>query len=237
MLCQATVVRPIHLAIVGPCTLISESLNAFFDAQPEFEVTWTSVATADACRQLDKSPVDIVLLDASMKHGSPMDLARRILDGPVSTKVVILSPHVCTLTLEWVLKFSLSGYLVYDDDPETVIIGIKRAFAGGHCWSPSTEQHVKFNSRTGTYELANESSTKRLTLRQKEIVIHLAHGASAKVVARRLHLAEKSVNSHTYRIMKLLKIHDRVELTHFAIREGLIAPGLVNPEGLITENS
>ena len=130
------------------------------------------------------------------------------------------------------MKFSLSGYLLYDDDAETVITGIKRVFAGGYCWSPDVEQHLKFNSCTGTYELANESQAKRLTLRQKEIIIHLAHGASAKVVARRLHLAEKSINSHTYRIMKLLKIHDRVELTHFAIREGLISPGLSEAESL-----
>jgi DNA-binding NarL/FixJ family response regulator len=45
-----------------------------------------------------------------------------------------------------------------------------------------------------------------------------------KEVARRLHLSEKSIDSHKYRIMHKLGIHDRVGLARYAIREGLMLP-------------
>ena len=224
MASEAAVRQAIRLAIVGPYTLFGQSLRAFFNAHPDFGVAWTAVTTAEAHRQFENDHPDVVLLDADLKHGNSMDLARHVAAGSFPAKVVILTAHVCNATLQWALKLKLSGYLLKDDTSENVIAGIKRAFAGDHCWSPAVERRLKFNSETGAYQLSDDGPARRLTLRQTEIVIHLAQGASAKEVARRLHLAETSINSHTYRIMKTLDIHDRVELTHFAIREGLIVP-------------
>jgi DNA-binding NarL/FixJ family response regulator len=62
----------------------------------------------------------------------------------------------------------------------------------------------------------------QFTPRQLQLLCQLATGASVKEVARSLHLSPKSVDSHKYRIMQRLGIHDRVELARFAIREGLI---------------
>ena len=67
-------------------------------------------------------------------------------------------------------------------------------------------------------------STDCLTDRQHEILKLLALGDSVKVVARKLYLAPKSVEGHKHRIMKKLKLHDRVLLARYAIRNGLILP-------------
>lgn len=217
--------RPaLRLAIVGPSTLAGQSLRAFFTAHPDFCVTWTAATTTEANRLLDADPPAVMLLDADLMQGSLVDLGRRVVTGVETTKTVVLRSQVCMATLKWVLKLKLSGYLLKDDAPETAIAGIKRAYAGGHCWSPAVERRLQFHSTTNTYQLSDGDPAERLTPRQTEIVAHLAQGASAKEVARYLHLAEKSINSHTYRIMKQLDIHDRVELTRFAIREGLIDP-------------
>ena len=63
-----------------------------------------------------------------------------------------------------------------------------------------------------------------LTARQVEVLRHLAQGQSVKEVAKLMHLSQKSVDSHKYRIMHKLAIHDRVELARYAIREGLTQP-------------
>jgi DNA-binding NarL/FixJ family response regulator len=63
-----------------------------------------------------------------------------------------------------------------------------------------------------------------LTSRQIEVLRHLARGKSVKEVARSMHLSEKSIDSHKYRIMHKLGIHDRVELARYSIREGLTLP-------------
>ena len=67
-------------------------------------------------------------------------------------------------------------------------------------------------------------STECLTKRQQEILKLLALGDSVKEVARKLYLAPKSVEGHKHRIMKKLGIHDRVLLSRYAVRNGLILP-------------
>lgn len=67
-------------------------------------------------------------------------------------------------------------------------------------------------------------STNCLTRRQLEILRFLAMGDSVREVAKKLHLAPKSVEGHKYRIMKRLGIHNRVHLCRFAIRNGVISP-------------
>ena len=53
---------------------------------------------------------------------------------------------------------------------------------------------------------------------------HLAVGLSVKDVSKKMHISVKSVDSHKYRIMQSLHIHDRVDLARLAIREGLVCP-------------
>ncbi|MCA8986112.1 MAG: response regulator transcription factor [Planctomycetaceae bacterium] len=63
-----------------------------------------------------------------------------------------------------------------------------------------------------------------LTPRQQEVLCYLAEGRSVKEVAAIMNLSPKSVDSHKYRIMRRLQINDRVLLTRYAIREGLVDP-------------
>jgi DNA-binding NarL/FixJ family response regulator len=72
--------------------------------------------------------------------------------------------------------------------------------------------------------MRSESALSQLTNRQLEVLRHLARGESVKEVAKSLQLSQKSVDSHKYRIMHKLGIHDRVKLTRYAIREGLMLP-------------
>lgn len=70
----------------------------------------------------------------------------------------------------------------------------------------------------------SESRLSKLSNRQIEVLRNLAFGLSVKDVARRMHISVKSVDSHKYRIMQSLGIHDRVDLARYAIREGLVCP-------------
>lgn len=66
--------------------------------------------------------------------------------------------------------------------------------------------------------------TVNLSGRQLEILRHLASGLSVKEIAQAMRMSYKSVDSLKYRLMRRLAIRDRVGLTRFAIREGLVAP-------------
>jgi DNA-binding NarL/FixJ family response regulator len=66
--------------------------------------------------------------------------------------------------------------------------------------------------------------TAHLSARQLDLLRHLASGLSVKEIAHAMRMSYKSVDSLKYRLMRRLAIRDRVGLTRFAIREGLVTP-------------
>ncbi|GAB4142116.1 MAG: hypothetical protein Tsb009_12220 [Planctomycetaceae bacterium] len=70
----------------------------------------------------------------------------------------------------------------------------------------------------------NDPPLSRLTSRQIDVLKLIALGHTTKEIASQLQLSVKSIDSHKYRLMKKLGIHDRVHLCRYAIRQGLIEP-------------
>jgi DNA-binding NarL/FixJ family response regulator len=99
-----------------------------------------------------------------------------------------------------------------------------RAAAGEKTFSPAVAERLNYDPQTKRYSVKSETPLSSLTGRQLEVLRHLARGESVKEIARQMHLSQKSIDSHKYRIMNKLGIHDRVELARFAIREGLSNP-------------
>jgi DNA-binding NarL/FixJ family response regulator len=68
----------------------------------------------------------------------------------------------------------------------------------------------------------DQPSVAALTAREREIMRLLAQGKSVRDCAQQLHLAVSTIDNHKARMMKKLQIHKAVEVTHLAIRDGLI---------------
>ena len=74
--------------------------------------------------------------------------------------------------------------------------------------------------------LAEETVTRSslLTNREREVLLHVGRGLSQRQVAHVLDISIKTVQHHLEGVMAKLEIHDRVELAHYAIREGIVEP-------------
>ena len=87
--------------------------------------------------------------------------------------------------------------------------------------SESLFSRVKIDARK-RFEVVSVEKIQNLTNRQLEVLIRVAQGMSAKEAAHDLHITEKAVESHKYRLMRILGVRDRIELCRWAIREGII---------------
>jgi two-component system invasion response regulator UvrY len=84
---------------------------------------------------------------------------------------------------------------------------------------------AQISRRAGKYRLDRphaHPSLALLTARELQVMTLLARGYSVRRCAQQLGLAESTIDNHKSRLMKKLDIHKVVELTHLAIREGLI---------------
>ena len=103
-----------------------------------------------------------------------------------------------------------------------MISAIHAVAEGRPVFSERIRSRLDFDGEQNSYSLKINQAAADLTARQLEVLRHLARGASVKEVAKLMHLSQKSVDSHKYRIMNKLGIHDRVDLTRYAIREQII---------------
>ncbi|MCA9056151.1 MAG: response regulator transcription factor, partial [Planctomycetaceae bacterium] len=101
--------------------------------------------------------------------------------------------------------------------------GLQAVAAGEFRVSPRFHDFITSDPRGGKYKVHRRHRLKHFSDRQLEVLMQLAEGRRVKDIAEQMQLSEKAIESHKYRLMNRLGIHDRVELCRWAIREGLIS--------------
>jgi len=196
---------------------ISKNLHVRMDA---FE----SVAPMDPVRFVkeNQSRISLAVLGFdttadSGRHKEVVDLLD-IFRSPY----IIIDDRVRLACLANALKGNSLGYLTYNCPLNSLVDTLSNLASGKikQYWCPEASEHIDSSGRR--LKLNSQSGLSLLTARQLEVLSHLAEGKTVKEVGQILHLSHKSVDSHKYRIMNRLNIHDRVHLSRIAIREGLI---------------
>ncbi len=212
----------IRVVLVDDHTTILEPLAARINQNEDLEIVGTATDSEKGLRiVLDENP-DVVVLDVDFQGRGSFDVAKEISTRSKDTKIIFLTGYLTDVYIDQALKMNARGYLLKLEPPQVLIDSIRKVMNGEQCFSVDVLERLSFNNETNQYTIKAECRLSSLTSRQLEVLRYLAHGLSVKEVAAAMHLSEKSIDSHKYRIMHKLDIHDRVELARFAIREGLV---------------
>lgn len=214
----------IRVMIVDDHAMVRESLSRALTSQEDMVVVGATGNTEDAVKLADRLRPKVVLLDICMTGRGTFEVARELQALGDGLRVVLLSGFLADVFISQCLKLRLSGYLLKGESLEFLSESIRRVAGGETAYSPEVEERLVFDEGQQRFVARSESELGLLTGRQVEVLRHLACGQSVKEIAKMMHLSQKSVDSHKYRIMNKLGIHDRVELARFAIREGLMVP-------------
>jgi len=159
---------------------------------------------------LDRTEADILLLDLQMERSSLSEIAE------ISKKIAVVVVTASELIGDALGAIRLGARAVVHKRfaIETLMDAI-RSVAAGNVWMPPNVQG----------ELASrlrDPTSNPLSAREEEIVRHVALGLRNAEVARRLFITEQTVKTHLNNVFQKLGIQDRVELTVYAIRTGII---------------
>lgn len=172
---------------------------------------------------LRRSPPRLVILEkaAAVESASSLTSLPTVREG--YSRIVVLTDQITDAQLETVLRIPASGVLLKSSPLAQLVDEIRKVAAGGVRLSAAIEERIDWDAKHEHCYVRRRTVLHDLTLRQLQVLKQLALGGSVKEVARMVNLSERAVESHKYRIMKKLDIHDRVELALFAVREGLIS--------------
>ncbi len=212
----------VRILIIDDHRIFGEALALGLSSVNGFTVAGVATNLTDGERLVNSTRPDMILADVNLPHDNVFEFARDVRMGVVVPRIVLLSAHCTDAMLEHAVRVPVDGYLLKTEPFDFLISAILGIAAGDKRYSASIAERL-ITDPHGNLRLRVSNPMSDLSERQLEVLRHLARGTSVKEVAKLMHLSAKTIDSHKYRIMQRLDIHDRVELAHFAREQGLFA--------------
>jgi DNA-binding NarL/FixJ family response regulator len=203
--------------------VVRRGLRLVLDAEPDLEVVAEAGDGAEAVAQALAADIDLVIIDISMPRMTGLQAVRELHSRRPDLRILILSMHENEQYLYEALKAGASGYVLKTVVDRDLVEACRAAMRGESFLYPGamTPLIEEFLHRARNDEPLRDEV---LTARELEVVKLIAEGYSSQQIAEALVISEKTVERHRANILEKLGMHDRVELTRYAIRRGLIEP-------------
>lgn len=216
--------HPVSVFIVCSQLAVGEAVSHVIDSQSVFATVGLGVTWDRAINGIREHRPDVVLLVATSEIAVVTKVVERLKDCDCGAENVLMFDQTHAGRLLSLVRRDTVGCLFTSDSLSDLATALEHAAAGEPFRSESVVNFLR-NQPTGrAVDQENFSPLRALSLRQIQVLKVVAEGMSTKEAASELHMSPKSIESHTYRLMKALGVHGRVRLAHLAIREGLITP-------------
>lgn len=215
----------IKILVVDDQALFRGALAERLHQEVDFAIV-DSVGTADeAIRAAMKTGPDIILMDIDMPGLNSFEAAKRLKILQPEARIIFVSAFTNDNYIDQALEVKAHGYLTKGEPVEKATAAIREVASGGAYFSKEVQSRIVVDE-TGAKlrEPPKKSRLSTLTVRELEVLRYIVRGMGKKEIGSTMKLSVKTVENHTTRLMDKLDIHDRVELTRFAIREGLAEP-------------
>ena len=204
-------------------TLVRRGLRLILDAEPDLTVVAEAADGAEAVDAASPGDVDLAILDIAMPRMTGLQAAREISRRAPGIRILMLSMYDNEQYFFESLRAGASGYVLKSVADRDLLEACRAAIRGEPFLYPGAitaliRDHLR-RARDGDNIPDNP-----LTPREEEILKLIAEGNTAKEIAATLIISIKTVDRHRANILQKLGMRDRVELTRYAIRAGLIEP-------------
>ncbi|GAB1336991.1 response regulator transcription factor [Streptomyces sp. E-15] len=218
----------IRVMLVDDQVLLRTGFRMVLAAQPDMDVVAEAGDGVEALQVLESAAVDVILMDVRMPKLDGVETTRRICAGPNPPKVLILTTFDLDEYAFSGLKAGASGFMLKDVPPGDLLAAIRAVHSGDAVVAPSTTRRLLDRFAPMLPSAGKEPRHKeleRLTDREREVMILVAHGLSNGEIAARLVLSEATVKTHVGRILTKLGLRDRVQVVVLAYETGLVRAG------------
>jgi DNA-binding NarL/FixJ family response regulator len=203
--------------------IVRQGLRLILDAQPDLEVVAEAGDGAEAVERGLDPRVDLAILDVSMPQQSGLHAAAELSRRRADLRLLVLSMYAHPSFLYEALKSGASGYVLKSSADQDLVEACRAALRGESFLYPDALAEVMrdFTTRADDPEAAPSNP---LTARETQVVQLIAQARTTNQIALELAISPRTVERHRENVLAKLGMRDRVELTRYAIRWGLIEP-------------
>jgi DNA-binding NarL/FixJ family response regulator len=211
-----------RILIADDHAIVRSGLKKILDAKTDMEVVAEAEDGAEAVEKALSEDVHLAILDVSMPRKTGIQAAAELHKRKPELRVLMLSMHDSEQFLFEALKAGASGYVLKSGADTDIVEAVRAAMRGDSYLYPSAVSTLvrDYVERGGR----GEEQFDVLTPRELEVLKLIAEAYTSKEIAKELWISIKTVERHRQNILDKLGMRDRVELTRYAIRRGLIQP-------------
>lgn len=201
--------------VVDDHPIFRRGLRAILERAPWVGRVLETAGAREATRLAVTEDVDVVVMDLALPDGTGLQATEQILRTRPSIRILALTLTNDPTTVEKLLTAGARGYVLKDNDPETVLDAVHAVARGALVLAPGVDVRPLTSSQL------TSSPLDQLSPREREVLRELATGGTNAQIARRLGLAEKSVRNYLSAVFTKLQVSDRTQAALFARDAGL----------------
>ena len=203
--------------------VVRRGLRHVLDAEPDLQVVAECGDGAEAIERAVADDIDLAILDVTMPRLTGLQAAATLSQRRPDLPVLILSMHDNERYFFEALRAGASGYVLKSVVDRDLIEACRATMRGEPFIYPGAVRALvrEYLTRGAT---DGEPLEDPLTPRESEVVKLIAEGLTSREIADTLVISEKTVDRHRGNVLEKLGMRNRVELTRYAIRRGLIEP-------------
>jgi two-component system, NarL family, response regulator NreC len=195
--------------------ILVDGLRRLIDATADLHVVATASDADSAIEVVRRERPDVLVLDLSMPGGGGLEVARRVREMELPTKIVVLTMWAEDRYVLEAVRVGVAGYVLKRSADRELLEAIRTVGRGDAYLTPTAIRLLLATQRA-------EPEGRSLSAREREVLRYTARGFSNLEIGERLFVSPKTVDTYRSRVMAKLDLHRRSELVDYALRRGLL---------------
>lgn len=208
----------INILLVDDHELVRTGVSKILNEVKGFNVINECETGEEAIKFCRHTEPDVILMDMDMPGMGGLEATKKIIHFAPEAKVIMLTAHTEDPFPTKVMQIGAAGYLTKGTPPNEMVNAIRAVNSGQRYLPADIAQQMALNQ----FKSAEETPFSELSDRELQIMLMITRGEKVPDISEHLHLSTKTINSYRYRMFEKLNVGNDVELTHLAIRYGMI---------------
>lgn len=204
----------VHILVADDHPVVRRGVGMILRADPKLEVVAEAADGAEALSLGLQPDIDLAILDLAMPRLTGLEVAQQLATARRDLRILILSMYDDPRYVKQARGVGAHGYLLKSTVDRDLLSACRTVLEGGEFVEPRMADRPPL-------EPPREVDAGPLTARETQIVALIAAGNTSREIAEQLTISTKTVERHRDNLMAKLDIHNRAELTRYAIRNGI----------------
>jgi two-component system, NarL family, response regulator NreC len=213
---------PIRIILADDHKLVRQGMRSLLESHPGFEVIGEASDGEEALKLMETLSPDIAFMDVMMPNLNGIEAAKVAHQRGLKTKLIFLSMHANSTYAVRALQSGALAYLLKDSDFNEILQAVQNVMEGRRYLSAAIADEV-FETLLHVNVDKNDAQ-EILSTREREVLQLIAEGNTNIVIAEKLTLSVRTVESHRAHIMTKMRFNSQSDLVRYAIQQGLITP-------------